>query len=296
LDIYNGCFLDAASFRDQLTYLKSHFDVFPLVQAVEKMENKKLSGPTVAITFDDGFQNNYDVAFPILCELALPCTIFLTTALVNTDDTFWYLRLNRALAKSKKSFLELDGRRIDFSTPEARVKAGVRFRSSLRDLPRPRLLERLHKIIVEMGDDPDCPMESDSPFRMLDATSIAEMARSGLVEFGAHSHTHPWMSRLSSRECHDEISVSVAKTQELSSRPCEVFAYPFGYPPHYNLETIRTLQQYGIRIAVTGIPGPNDVTTPLLELRRYGIDANDTMGVFQVKAHHLINHVRRLKG
>jgi peptidoglycan/xylan/chitin deacetylase (PgdA/CDA1 family) len=293
LEVYNTCFLDESSFRKQVSYLKSRFDVLSLSEAVGKMLGGEISRPTAVITFDDGFQNNYDVAFPILRELGLPCTIFLTTALVNTNDTFWYLRLNRALAKTKKSFLEWDGHSLDLSTAAAKLKVIIAIRTSLRDLPRPKLLEELRKVIVETGDDPNCPIEADC---MLDAKSIAEMTRSGLVEFGAHSHTHPWMSRLSSEECQEEISLSVARTRELTGRPCKLFAYPFGYPQHYNnSETIKTLKQYGIRIAVTGIPGPNDQNTPLMELRRYGIDATDTKAVFQLKAHHLISHVLRFK-
>jgi peptidoglycan/xylan/chitin deacetylase (PgdA/CDA1 family) len=295
LDVYNTCFLNESSFRSQVSYLKSHFDVLSLSEAVEKMRGGEISRPTAVITFDDGFQNNYDVAFPILRELALPATIFLTTALVNTDNTFWYLRLNRALAKTRKPSLQWDGRRFDLSGSDSKLKTEVAIRTSIRDLPRPKLLEELRRVIVETGDDLDCPIEADSPFRMLDAPSIAEMTRSGLVEFGAHSHTHPWMSRLSSKECQEEISLSVAKTHELTGRPCELFAYPFGYPRHYNSETIRTLKQHGIRIAVTGVPGPNDETTSLMEMRRYGIDANDTMAFFQVKAHHLISYVPRFK-
>lgn len=293
LDVYNGCFLDEAVFRNQVSYLKRHFDVDSLSEAVEKMRKKELSRPTAVITFDDGFQNNHDVAFPILRELQLPCTIFLTTALVNTDDTFWYLRLNQALAVTKKSTLEWNGHRFDLSTAAGKLEAEIAIRTSLRDLPRPNLLDGLRNVIVETGDDPDCPIEAHSPFRMLDEGSIAEMTRSGLVEFGAHSHTHPWMSRLSTKECQEEVSLSVAKTRELTGRPCELFAYPFGYPRHYNSETIKTLEQHGIRIAVTGVPGPNDDGTPLMELKRYGIDATDTMAIFQVKAHHLINQVRR---
>jgi peptidoglycan/xylan/chitin deacetylase (PgdA/CDA1 family) len=296
LEVYNGCFLAESSFRDQASYLKSHFDVLSLYEAVEKLQERKLDRPTAVITFDDGFQNNYDLAFPILRELRLPCTIFLTTALVNTDDTFWYLRLNRAVARSKRPFLEWDGRRLDLSTAAGKLAAEVTIRTSIRDLPRPKLQEELCKVILEAGDDPDCPIEAASPFRMLDAKAIEKMVSSGLVEFGAHSHTHPWMSRLSSKECQEEISLSVAKTRELTGRPCEIFAYPFGYSWHYTSETIKTLKQYGVRIAVTGIPGANDHNTPLMELRRYGIDATDTTAVFHLKAHHLINYVRRSKG
>lgn len=296
LEIYNSCFLDEASFRNQVSYLKRQFDVLLLSEAVEKMRKGEISRPTAAITFDDGFQNNYDVAFPILREVGLPATIFLTTGLVNTDDTFWYLRLNRALARTTIPSFEWNGRRFDLSGRQAKLKAEIAIRTSLRDLPRPKLLAELRKVIRDTDDEPDSPIETDSPFRMLDSKAISEMVESGLVEFGAHSHTHPWMSRLSSKECQEEISLSVAKTQELTRRPCELFAYPFGYPRHYNSETIRTLKEHGIRTAVTGVQGPNDETTPLMELRRYGIEAHDNMAVFQTKAHHFISHVLRSRG
>jgi peptidoglycan/xylan/chitin deacetylase (PgdA/CDA1 family) len=291
LELYNWCFLPESSFRSQMQYLKRHFEVLPLAEAVERMRRGRFSRPTAAITFDDGFQNNYDIAFPILREVGLPATIFLTTALVNSDDTFWYLRLNRALAKTSKTVLDWGGLRFDLAGSERKVKSEAAIRSRLKELPRTQLPAELHKIILELGDDPECPIESDSPFRMLDRNAIAHMAASGLIDFGAHSHTHPSLGRISPQECSDEIKQSVAITHQLSGRPCELFAYPFGYRQDYNTETIRILQAQGVQMSATGIPEPNDRRTPLMELRRYGIGAKDNMAVFQLKVHHFMAQV-----
>src|SRR3569832_422684 len=60
------CFLPEASFQEQMSYLQRHFDVLPLQEATEKLKTGSIRRPSAAITFDDGFQNNFDVAFPIL--------------------------------------------------------------------------------------------------------------------------------------------------------------------------------------------------------------------------------------
>ena len=149
-------------------------------------------------------------------------------------------------------------------------------------------------LLTGLGDDPVGRIVGDSPFRMLNRHAISHMAASRLIDFGAHSHTHPSLGRISSQECSDEIKRSVAITQQLSGRPCALFAYPFGYRQDYTAEAISCLQMQGVQVAVTGIPEPNDQRTPLMELRRYGVGADESIAVFQMKVHHLMTHVMRL--
>ena len=98
------CFVDEHSFRMQIEYLKKHFEIISLSEAVGRMEKGEIKRPTAVITFDDGYQNNYDVAFPILCRERIPATIFLTTGLINTNDTVWYCRFNLALSQTQRTF------------------------------------------------------------------------------------------------------------------------------------------------------------------------------------------------
>jgi peptidoglycan/xylan/chitin deacetylase (PgdA/CDA1 family) len=130
-------------------------------------------------------------------------------------------------------------------------------------------------------------MDPDSPFRMLSSNSVKEMADSGLIEFGAHTHSHPVLSRLSKDESFQEIESSIKHVERFSGRPCDVFAYPFGGRFDYTQETVDLLKKIGIRAAVTTIPGFNDRHTSTMELRRYSAGPNENMSVFQVKVHHV---------
>jgi peptidoglycan/xylan/chitin deacetylase (PgdA/CDA1 family) len=288
LKLFDWCFIEEGLFRSQLTYLKAHFDVVPLSTAVRLVQDGEIKRPTAAITFDDGYQNNYSVAFPILRELSLPATIFIATGFIDTEDTFWNLRLNRSLANTTTNTLSWNGSTFDLNGTPSREKANVSIRKSLRDLPRPQLLARLDEVLRALGEELDSPIEADSPFRMLDSRMIAEMAASGLVDFGAHSHSHRRLSRLSPKECREEIEMSVSEVRRLTGRSCDVFAYPLGRRQDYSRESVDVLRELGIRAAVTTLSGPNDRNVPALELQRYGAGANENMSLFQLKVHHLM--------
>lgn len=285
LKVYDWCFVNESSFSSQMRYLKKHFEVISLSGAVERLRNGKIYQPTTVITFDDGFQNNYDIVFPTLREAGLPATIFLATGLVNTSDTVWFCRLNRVLAETNKASLEWNGLRFDLSGPGPKAETASAIKERLKEFAHPQLLTELRKIILELGGDPDRPIEVGSPFRMLSHEAIKEMSASGLIEFGAHTHSHAILSLLSPKERYDEIERSITAIRELTGLPCERFAYPNGRAEDYNAEIIATLEAYGVRASVTAIEGPNNEMTPLMELRRYGIGANLSMGKFQRKIH-----------
>jgi peptidoglycan/xylan/chitin deacetylase (PgdA/CDA1 family) len=286
LMVDDWCFVDEHSFRMQIEYFKKHFEIISLSEAVKRMGNGGIKRPTAVITFDDGYQNNYDVAFPILRKERIPATIFLTTGLINTDDTVWYCRLNLALSKAQRTHIEWNGFKFDLSTLCQKAKASAAIQDSLKRLKHSQLMATVRSIILELGDDPDCSIEIGSPFRMLDKKAIGEMATSGLIEFGAHTHHHSILSHLSDGERYNEIRQSINTVYKLTGRPCKYFAYPNGRAEDYNIETIKDLKTCGIEIAVTTISGPNDRMTPAMELRRYGVGANLPMAEFQLMVHH----------
>jgi peptidoglycan/xylan/chitin deacetylase (PgdA/CDA1 family) len=291
--VTDWCFVDEISFSMQIEYLKKHFEIIPLSEAVERMRNGGIKRPAAVITFDDGYQNNFDVAFPILLRERIPATIFLTTGLINTNDTVWYCRVNLALSKTCKSSIEWGGFKFDLSTLDLKAEASVAIQDSLKKLEHLKLMATIRNIILELGDDPDCSIEIGSPFRMLDKNAIGEMATSGLIEFGAHTHQHAILSQLSDWERYNEIRQSIDTVYELTGRPCRYFAYPNGRAEDYNIETIRDLETCGIQIGVTTIPGPNNRMTPAMELRRYGIGADLFMAEFQLMVHHFFSKLSR---
>jgi len=281
LQVADWCFVDATAFRGQLEYLAGHYTVLSLSEAVARLTSGRLYDPAIALTFDDGFQNNHDVAFPILQELGMPATIFVTTGLVETEDTLWFCRLNRALAETHKDVVEWDGSRVDLSGPGPKAKAATMMKARLKTFPHPRLLRELRSLVLKLGDEPGRPVEVGSPFRMLSRQAIAAMAASGLIEFGAHSQSHAILRLLTSQERYEEIVRSVAAISTLAGGACTLFAYPNGQAQDYAAEDVAMLRSCGVRISVTAMEGVNDSRTPTMELRRYGIGAQDGMEKFR---------------
>ena len=293
LAVSDWCFVDENSFRMQIEYLKSHFDVISLAEAVGRIREGGIGHPTAVITFDDGYQNNFDVAFPISYKEEMPATIFLTTGLIDTNDTVWYCRLNLAISQTRRVLMEWDDFRYELSTRDLKARASAAIQGSLKKLTHSDLMARMRNVILELDSDPDCPIEIGSPFRMLSERAVSEMVSSGLVEFGAHGHHHAILSRLSDQGRFNEIRESIREVYELTGRPCRYFAYPNGRAEDYNVETIRDLETCGVEIGVTTISGPNGRMTPAMELRRYGIGSDVPIAEFQLIVHHFVSKLSR---
>ncbi len=80
-------------FRECLRYFKSRFQVVSLADLVD--HTAPAPRPKLAVTFDDGWLDNYEVAFEVLQEFGLPATIFMTAGKLGSDQPFWQQRLGR---------------------------------------------------------------------------------------------------------------------------------------------------------------------------------------------------------
>ena len=78
LAVPDWCFISEQNFSRQMEYLHRNFKVVSLTQAAEDLRENRINEPTAVITFDDGYQNVCDVAYPLLSRLGLPATVFLS--------------------------------------------------------------------------------------------------------------------------------------------------------------------------------------------------------------------------
>lgn len=288
LAVPDWCFLDERVFREQLEYLARRFEVVSLHEAVRRLRNRMVTRPTAAITFDDGFQSVYDVAFPILKRMGLPATVFVVTGLVGTDDTPWYCRLNRALGVATRRSLEWRDESFPLDDAPLRGRAGAILQERLKRLPHPMLLHELSAVVGALGDDAQRPIPPASPYRVMAARELQALAASGLFEVAAHGVSHAILSLLPAEEREREIAESVAEVKRLTSRACRFFAYPNGLAADYDRDARKVLADLGIEAALTAIPGANVPTTPRLEMRRHGVGADTSFAEFQLMVHHAL--------
>ena len=196
-------------------------------------------GRSLAITFDDGWRDNYDHAFPVLQAAGMPATIFLVTDMVGSHYQFWPNRLFQALKVWEPRYDE----RLDDETRRQLAALGVPLTCVGTDLTCEQidtaiarckatddasmhgLLDRLEAALSPVG-------ASDRPELDRDLVSWAEvrtMAASGLVRFGSHTRRHTrLLDSLSPQVLDDEIKGSRRLLEAKINQPVELFCYPNG--------------------------------------------------------------------
>jgi len=93
------------SFREQISFLKRHdYNVVELEKLAELVKENKIPYKTIAITFDDGYKNNYTYAYPILKELGIPATIFISPALIGHEG---YLTWDQVIEMSESGVISI---------------------------------------------------------------------------------------------------------------------------------------------------------------------------------------------
>jgi peptidoglycan/xylan/chitin deacetylase (PgdA/CDA1 family) len=124
----SGMAVTAANFDAQMRHLARHYQVMPLSQIVARLRaGAPLPPRACALTFDDGYADNYQLAYPILKRLGLPATFFLATGFVGTPEAPWTARLEQLLASpageapSPQLLCELKA--LPVAEAEARVEA-----------------------------------------------------------------------------------------------------------------------------------------------------------------------------
>ncbi len=127
--------------------------------------------------------------------------------------------------------------------------------------------------------------EEESYDRLLNEEEIAEMVRSGLIEFGSHTLSHANLLRLPREEAYREIVASKRETERLTGIPCESFAYPYG---KYDATIAGFVEKAGYRSAVTVKRGVYDKSEPFA-LRRIGILGTESFFDFYLKITRIRN-------
>jgi len=271
-----GMMVTPATFRQHLTLLDRFFD---LVRLPEWLERKALGQPlparACAITFDDGWADNYEFAYPILKELGLPATIFLVSDLIGTTRQFWPERLARTLvalatthpgqwSHPQLAWLRDARTRYRFSDVPPTAEELSELIAAAKALPDQEIHARLDRIETLFGLQQDHQSAS-----LLNWDQVNEMLDSDLVEAGSHTCNHIRLNATTSPGVlEQEIITSKAHIEARTGQKVTTLCFPNGDSCPQALALVR--QHYSG--AVTTAAGWNSVTTDNHLLRRIGVN------------------------
>jgi len=270
-----GMMVTPETFRNNIKLASQYFDFISISNWLErKSTGQPLPQKACAITFDDGWQDNYEFAFPILKELQVPATIFLVSDMINTVNAFWPERLAKIAADiSAKhsaywnhdtlSWLRSGSTSFQFGTTPPDSEQISQLIANVKRLPDTEIHQRLDQIT----NDLDLPRASEAA-SLLTWRQVTEMTQSGLIEAGSHTCHHIRLNEQTDSELAKREIINSKTTIEQQIRaPVKTFCFPNG---DFSQQAMDLVKQHYLG-AVTTQSGWNSSSTDNFLLHRIGI-------------------------
>ena len=270
-----GMVVSPETFRLHLTTLKKYFNIIKLSDWIQlKHEGKPLPANACAITFDDGWADNYEFAFPILQEQNTPATIFLVAEMIGTKDMFWPERLARLVTtiatnypqhwtNPELAWLQSNLEKYQFSKTPPNSEDISSLIASVKNHTDQELHDRISRAETLLQLD----VSKYSP-SLLDWHQVEKMTDSGLIEIGSHTCRH---IRLNEQTSDEQIKNEIVNSKEIIKQHtrCEIntFCFPNGDYSPLSLELV----QQNYVAAVTTQTGWNTASTDHHLLQRIGV-------------------------
>lgn len=258
--------ISTIQFARQMEILAEYFTVCSLDRLLDGIQTGDMPENAVAVTFDDGYRDNYLNAFPVLKRHSIPATIFLATGVIGSGILLWHDRIFAAFRDTRAPWLAgLDSNigSLPLASVEEKLVAQKRVLNLLWSMdPQKREIA-----IQRLNDCLEVNSSKETGGLMMSWEEVLEMRRNG-IDFGAHTVTHSILSRLPRQSAAREITDSLKAIGKKLGTRVTSFAYPVGREMDFNATTKALLEEAGCRCAVTMIFGSNETGADPYELRR----------------------------
>jgi len=291
------------SFRSHLKLLKKHYNVISpeffrrWLQGLEQLPKR-----AVLLTCDDGLLNNLTIMLPILQAEQLKCLFFVTgTSARTAPDVLWYVELYLMVMQARGNGEEVEWRGIRVpaiaADPLARRTQWLKLLSTLSSINSQDRAEFLREAIGwwELRTDWKQPYFDDAllrqRFQLLRASEVKQLTDAGMT-VGAHTLSHPTLSKQPADLAHAEISDCRQMLQDCCGQPVWALAYPFGNAAAVGDREIDVARAAGYDCAFMNVPGDLQ-SAPRFALPRVHITAEMSLDVYEAHVSGFHEEIRR---
>ncbi len=267
------------NFAAQLQVLRQIACPVPLTEMVSRVSASKGNGngispgapsaPAVAVTFDDGYADNFSTALPILAQHGIPATVFVAAGYIDAAREFWWDELEDLLLHSSELprrlslathdgsiACELDGA-ARYDDADFVKNRGWSIAQAVDPTPRHALYRTLcnrlrpmpvaarERVLEELLRCTGRERRMRESHRIVSSQELRQGAREGMMEIGAHTMHHPVLTGLSAEAQQSEIAQSRHRLHEITGTEPTSFSYPYGTRHDYNRRTVRLVRAAG---------------------------------------------------
>lgn len=255
--------IDRDDFEKHMSVLSRCYRPMPLHEATRRMYEGSLPRGSVCVTFDDGYADNYSVALPVLKKYGIPATLFVATGYLD-GGRMWNDTVIESVRRASEDVLKLPEIGLPvlpLASIADREMAARKIVLALRRLPPGERADHTEALATAIGEE----LPDDL---MLSSSQLAGMHESG-VEVGAHTVTHPVLSRVPAEVAAREIADSKHRLRDILGSEVVGFAYPNGHPGiDFDKSHVRLVANCGFTYAVTTARGSCSASTDRFQLPR----------------------------
>jgi peptidoglycan/xylan/chitin deacetylase (PgdA/CDA1 family) len=260
-------------FDRQIAFLARQYRCVSMDVLAEALASGRRPAPSTAVvTFDDGYRDNFERAYPILRAHGVPAIFYLATGSIDGGEPMWPSLL-RYLVYSSGARLTgpFPGGSLDVGTAPLKERAIRQLKAWMVALPGPERQAALRELQARVGADQDFLRA-----QMLSWKDVREMSAGGML-FGAHTVSHPLLPSIPLAEAADEIRTSKSVLEGALGRRVDHFSYPNpGSGVHCSPAVKAIVAEAGFATAVTSVEGYVDGHQDRLELPRVRIGLRAT--------------------
>jgi peptidoglycan/xylan/chitin deacetylase (PgdA/CDA1 family) len=253
----------ADEFERHLSCLKQHFTFVGIDELCAFAAGQSLPRNAIAITFDDGYRDNYEQALPILQRHGCRATFFIATSFISERRVYWWDRAAYLIKHSQRPVIELRyPRYLRVNLEQDRHHAIFRL---LRFIKASQWLD-LERLLSELSEATGVAwtreLELEFAERLLMTWDHVRALRAAGMDVQSHTRSHRILQTLSPAELDWELAGSSQDLQRELGEPARAVAYPVGRPVARSSPIRQALMRAGYEIGLTNGTGPTPVWAP----------------------------------
>jgi peptidoglycan/xylan/chitin deacetylase (PgdA/CDA1 family) len=242
-----------SEFERQVKWLKGNFDVLSESDILGLLSKPSLSRRAVAITFDDGYRDNYELAYPVLRAHKAPAIFFLCPGLMDGGTLGWWDLIAYLIKQCAQPTITLRGETLELGKSKRRTIEVLHDRMKRRpDAETASLLEELSR-----SCGVPFPAKELQRQQFMTWDQAKEVSRHG-ISIGSHTHTHRVLARLEEPAQQWELRESKAALERHLGQPVDTIAYPVGRYGNFTSATMRIAGECGYKAAFSFRTGENE--------------------------------------
>lgn len=243
---------DELRFRQEMEWLKAETKILSEEELIEIVYSKKKVNEICSmVTFDDGYRDNFDIAFPILSELKIPAIFFIPTRNLSERKVGWWDVVAYLVKHTSKKSFHFRNNDYIITKPDQLIK---KFNKELKSCSPNQIDDYLLGLSNALALS--LPSSNLQDHELMTWEQIKVLNDSGMT-IGSHSHDHSILSRQDGVVLKSQLEKSVKILEDLLNKKINSIAYPVGGYNHFNEETKKVVKDIGLKLGFSYLTGVN---------------------------------------